>query len=177
MNTGTVRIVIIVALLVTGGLLLANGFADPVTAAAGPTTDDGASPTPSSPASPDVTDTPTPPTPPPPDPQAPKETSITVYNGTDSLGLAGIVLDDLRRDGYAVGQEAKDALQKPVEETVVYYVGGADAEQNEVNAAALAEKYYPDAKVKELDPAYRGVVEKDVQVLVMLGVNDVPDSG
>ena len=35
MNTGTARIVIIVALLITGGLVLANAFGDAGVAAAG----------------------------------------------------------------------------------------------------------------------------------------------
>jgi hypothetical protein len=175
-NTGTARIVLIVALLVTGGLLLANGFDAANTAASGAQPTEEASPAPSPTGR--VTETDSPPPPPEkPDPEAPKDTPVTVYNGTDSVGLAGIVLEDLEKDGYVVGQEAQDALTKPVDETVVYYVGGGDADQNKANATALAKKYYPDAKVKELDAAYDGVVAKDVEVLVILGLSDVPAAG
>ena len=177
MNTGTARIVLIVALLVTGGLLLANGFDAANTAASGAQPSVETSPTPS-PTEGRDTETDSPPPPPEkPDPEAPKDTPVTVYNGTDSVGLAGIVLEDLEEDGYVVGQEAQDALTKPVDETIVYYVGGAEAEQNKANANALAKKHYPDAKVKELDAAYDGVVAKDVEVLVILGLSDAPAAG
>ena len=63
-----------------------------------------------------------------------------------------------------------------MDKTIIYYVGGADADQNKANAADVAAKYYPDAKVKPLDPAIRdgNLVDKGVQVVIVLGVNDAP---
>jgi hypothetical protein len=175
-NTGTARIVIIVALLVTGGLVLANAFSGAGVAAIGGPLGGGTSPTPSS--SPRLyTGTPTPTPPPTPDPQAPKDVAVAVFNGTGTAtGLAGVVMENLHADGYKVGQVPANAPNTPVDKTVVYYVGGPDAEQNKSDATELAQKYYPDAKVKELDPSYAqgNLVEKGVQVVVVIGVNDEP---
>jgi hypothetical protein len=175
-NTGTARIVIIVALLVTGGLLLANGFAD-ADVVAGGATGDTSSPTPTETASPTGTQTQQPPAPTP-DPAAPKDTVIAVFNGTSSPGLAGTVTEDLTGAGYKAGQVPADALQS-IDKTVVYYVGGADADQNKSNATELAKNYFPDAKVKELDPEYAadGTVDKSVQVVVVVGLNNAPTAG
>lgn len=178
MNTGTARIVIIVALLVVGGLLLSNAFTDPDTAAAGASPAGETSPTPTD--SPTSTKTDSPPVEPEaPKPAKPEDTSVAVFNGTDSVGLAGTVMEDLLAEGYKQGQVPADAPNKPVEQTIVYYVGGADAEQNKANTTALAKKYYPDAKVKELDPEYSdgNLVQNGVQVVVVLGDTDAPAAG
>ena len=177
MSTGTVRIVIIVALLGVGGLLLANSFTAPDTAAAG-SSGGGTTPSPSASATSTKTDSP-PAEPDAPKPAAPKDTSVAVFNGTDSVGLAGTVMEDLLADGYKRGQVPADAPNKPVEQTIIYYVGGADAEQNEANATALAKEYYPDARVKELDPEYSdgNLVQNGVQVVVVLGNTDAPPAG
>ena len=175
MNTGTARIVIIVALVIVGGLLLANAFDDSGVAEAGGPSGAVTSPSPSTTSSPTGTQsTQTPP--PTPDPQPPKDVSVAVFNGTDSPGLAGIVMQDLLGHGYKQGQVPADAPNKPVAKTVIYYVSGADAEQNKSNATELGKKYYPDAKVQELDQAYTqdSTVAKAVQVVVVIGANDAP---
>jgi hypothetical protein len=174
-NTGTARIVIIVALLVVGGLLLANAFGDSGVAAAGGPSGAGTSPSPSASASPTGTKTTQAP-PPTPDPQPPKDITVAVFNGTSKPGEAGVVMENLLGHGYKQGQIPANAPNTPVAKTIVYYVGGADAEQNKSNATALANKYYPDAKVQELDPVYTqdSTVEKDVQVVVVIGLNDIP---
>jgi hypothetical protein len=171
-NTGTARIVIIVALVVVGGLLLANAFGDSGVAAAGGPSGGGSSPTPSSSASVSGTQSPTPP--PTPDPQAPKDVAVAVFNGTSSIGLAGTVMDQLHADGYKVGQVPADAPTKPVDKTAVYFVGGPDAAQNQSDATALADKYYKGAKVRELSADLGDLVDKGVQVVVVVGVNDQP---
>jgi hypothetical protein len=171
-NTGTARIVIIVALLITGGLVLANAFGDSGVAAAGGPSGGGSSPTPSSSASVSGTQSPTPP--PTPDPQAPKDVAVAVFNGTSSIGLAGTVMDQLHADGYKVGQVPADAPTKPVDKTAVYFVGGPDAAQNQSDATALADKYYKGAKVRELSADLGDLVDKGVQVVVVVGVNDQP---
>jgi hypothetical protein len=174
-NTGTARIVIIVALVVVGGLLLANAFDDSGVAAAGGPSGAVTSPSPSSSSSP--TGTQSQQTPPPtPDPQPPKDVAIAVFNGTNSSGLAGVEMEKLLGHGYTQGMIPSDAPNKPVAKTVVYYVGGPDADQNKSDATALGRKYYPDAKVQELDPVYAqdGTVAKGVQVVVVIGENDQP---
>ena len=177
MNTGTARIVLIVALLVTGGLLLANGFDATNTAAVGAQPSGGTSPSPS-PSDPTSTKTDPPPeAPETPKPAAAKDTPIAVFNGTDSLGLATSVMDRLSGDGYRVGQEPTDAPQKPVPKTAVYFLGGADAEQNESNATALADTYFKGAKVKELSADLGDLVDQGVQVVVVVGTNDAPAAG
>jgi hypothetical protein len=173
-NTGTIRIAIVVALVAVGALVLTNGFTDTGTAAA-PSV--GASSTPPA-DSPTSTATKTPQAPAEtPAPNAPKDTSVAVFNGTDTDFLAGIVLDELVNDGYEPGQEPDDAPSKPVTKTVVYFVGGADAAQNESDATALADTHFKGAKVKELSSDLGDMVDKDVQVVVVVGLNDVPDAG
>lgn len=177
MNTGTARIIIIVALLVTGGLVLANGFASPAAVEAGSQPDVVASPSPSpSDSSPVETDSPAPTEEETPKPAAPKDTQIAVFNGTYTQFLAGTVQEDLVADGYRSGQEPTDTQTKPVERTVVYFVGGADAEQNESNATELADKHFKGAKVKELS-ADVGDVDQSVQVVVVLGEDYEPPAG
>jgi LytR cell envelope-related transcriptional attenuator len=175
-NTGTIRIAIVVALLAVGALVLTNGFADTGSAAIGspaggsaPSTSDSPSPTGTG-TPPAVVETPA--------PAAPKDTSVAVFNGTDSVGLAGIVMEDLTTaDGYVEGQPPADAPTKGVEKTIVYFVGGADAAQNESNATALADAHFKGAKVKELSTDLGDVVDKGVQVVVVVGLNDVPSGG
>jgi hypothetical protein len=181
-NTGTARIIIIVALLVTGGLVLANGFGGGETAAADASPESGTTtPTPTETAT-QPADTST--NPPKPketvEPAAPGDTVIAVYNGTYQTGLAGIELTKLLNKGYTAPADpekaAVDAAQKPVEQTVVYFVPGPDADQNRVSAEALAEKHFTGAKVREVDPDLTGDVDKSVQVIVMLGVDSVADT-
>ncbi len=175
MNTGTIRIAIVAALLAVGALVMTNGFADTGAAAddppaGGSSTSSSDSPTPT------ATDTPSAPVQTP-SPAAPKDTSVAVFNGTSSVGLAGIVMDDLTAAGYITGQVPADAPSTPVEKTVVYFVGGADADQNESDATALAESFFKGAKIKELSPDLDDVVDKGVQVVIVVGLNDVPATG
>jgi hypothetical protein len=51
----------------------------------------------------------------------------------------------------------------------VYYVGGADAAQNKANAARMRDTYFRHAKVQELDPVYAGLIDRGVQVVVVVG--------
>jgi hypothetical protein len=171
-NTGTIRIAIVVALVAVGALVLTNGFADTGSVAGPPA--GGSSPSSTDSSSPTATNTP-PPAVETPDPNAPKDTSVAVFNGTESDGLAGIVLEELITDGYQPGQEPDDAPSTPVDKTVVYFVGGADAAQNQSDATALADKHFKGAQVKELSADLGDMVDKAVQVVVVVGLNDVPD--
>jgi hypothetical protein len=171
-NTGTIRIAIVVALVAVGALVLTNGFADTGSVAGPPA--GGSSPSATDSTSPTATNTP-PPAEETPAPDAPKDTSVAVFNGTDTPGLAGVVTEELTADGYQPGQDPDDAPSKPVEKTVVYFVGGAEAAQNESDATALADKHFKGAKVKELSSDLGDMVDKGVQVVIVVGLNDVPD--
>jgi hypothetical protein len=174
-NTGTIRIAIVVALVAVGALVLTNGFADTGSAAGPPA--GGSSPSSTDSSSPTATNT-SPAAVETPDPNAPKDIVVAVFNGTDTTGLAGIVAEELTGAGYRLGQDPGDVQSKPVDKTVVYFVGGADAAQNESDATALAHKHFKGAKVKELSSDL-GVekLDKGVQVVVVVGLNDVADSG
>jgi cytoskeletal protein RodZ len=168
-NTGTARIIIIVALLVTGGLVLANGFAAPAAVeAASSEPDVVTSPSPSPSTDAPETDSPAPAVEETPKPAAPKDVRIAVFNGTYESFLAGTVQDELVAEGYRSGQDPTDTDSKPVERTVVYFVGGADAAQNESDATELAGTHFKGAKVKELS-ADVGDVDQSVEVVVVLG--------
>jgi hypothetical protein len=174
-NTGTIRIAIVVALVAVGALVLTNGFADTGSASGPPA--DGSSPSSTDSSSPSATNSPaaaveTP------APDAPKNTTVAVFNGTDTTGLAGIVAEELTTtDGYKLGQDPGDVQSKPVEKTVVYFVGGADAAQNESDATALAHEHFKGAKVKELSSDLGVELDKGVQVVIVVGLNDVSGNG
>lgn len=168
MNLGTGRIVVIVALLVVGAAVLANGFADGGSAlepGGGPSGSAAASETPSGspsgPTSPTASPTPV--------PQEPSEVLIQVFNGTNVTGLGATAETFLEGKGYTINAVAQDAPSKPVAKTIVYYRGGADAAQNESNATRVAKKYFKGAKVMELDPAIDDLVERTTQVVVVVG--------
>jgi hypothetical protein len=165
-NLGTGRIIVIVALLVVGAAVLANGFADGGAAlpGGGPsgTTVASESPagSPSGPASPTASETPT--------PQV-DGVLIQVFNGTNVTGLGATAQDSLEAKGYTINAGALDAPSKPVPETIVYYRGGGAAAQNESDATFLAKKNFKGAKVERLDPAIDDLVEKTTQVVVVVG--------
>ena len=166
-NLGTGRIIVIVALLVVGAAVLANGFADGGTALqpdGGPSGSVVAtgSPTgsPTGSTSPTAAQTPA--------PQV-DGVLIQVFNGTNVTGLGATAQDFLQSKGYTINAPALDAPSKPVPQTIVYYRGGPDAAQNESNAAFMAKKYFDGAKVQELDPAIDDLVKKTTQVVVVTG--------
>lgn len=168
MNLGTGRIVVIVALLVVGAAVLANGFADGgsvLEPGGGPSGSAAASETPSGspsgPTSPTASPTPV--------PQEPSEVLIQVFNGTNVTGLGATAETFLEGKGYTINAGALDAPSKPVAKTIVYYRGGADAAQNESNATRMSKKYFKGAKVLELDPAIDDLVDKTTQVVVVVG--------
>lgn len=167
MNLGTGRIVVIVALLVVGAAVLANGFADGgsgLQPGGGPTGTTIATDTPSQ--APTGTVTPTAAATP--EPQV-DGVLIQVFNGTNVTGLGATAQDMLEGKGYTINALALDAPSKPVPKTVVYYRGGAAAAQNESNATLLAKKNFKGAKVEELDPAIDDLVKKSTQVVVVVG--------
>jgi hypothetical protein len=166
-NTGAARIVIVLALVVGGALVLLNGFGD----GGGATTTPGGGGSPTASVSPSATTTKS--QKPPvetPSPAAPKDTVIAVFNGTNTVGLGATVQEDvLKGDGYLAPADAADAPTKPIPKTIVYFVGGGGAAQNESNATAIRDTYFDGAKVKELDPTYADLIQRGVQVVVVVG--------
>jgi LytR cell envelope-related transcriptional attenuator len=166
-NLGTARIVIILALAVSGIAVLANGFdsAAVVTPPAG----GGGSPT-SSPSDTPPSDSPS---------QPPKETpspqiegvQIAVFNGTNETGLAAQVQQVLDADGYVAAQIPADADPKPVPKTIVYFRGGAEAAQNRSNARYIADTYFDGARVGLLDPELAVDIADEAQAIIIVGVD------
>jgi LytR cell envelope-related transcriptional attenuator len=165
-NPGVARIVIVVALVVGGVSVLANGFGDE--AASEP-------PRPTSTASPTESPTPT---------QAPRETAsptqdgvlVQVLNGTNEAGMAGDFQILLDNEGYLQAGEPADAPDKPVIDSIVYFRRDAGAQQraqNRADAGLLAKTYLDGATVEALPEAYQGVVSESANVVVVLGEDQV----
>jgi hypothetical protein len=163
-NSGIARIVVVSALIIGGVLVLLNGFTGSGGATAAPIGDPAGSPSPLTTTQGRVL----------PSPAATGDTTIAVFNGAEPPALGATVLDDvLQPAGYRAPALAANAPSKPVTDTVVYYVGGADAAQNKSNAARMRDTYFHHAKVQELDPVYEGLIDRGVQVVVVVG-DDYP---
>ena len=175
-NLGTWRIAIIVALVVVGVAVLANGFDPADTAIAAPsgsasptpddtTRDDGATQT----DAPEPTETPE-------ETPAPNEADVPVkvFNGTSVPGLAALVQDQIVQGGHAAPEEPDNAPASPVAKTTVYYRGGPDAAQNQADATFIAATFIePDLgkmpRVLELSAVFDDVVGGSVTVVVLIG--------
>ena len=172
MNLGTARIVIIVALVVGGIAVLANAFGGgtivpgPVAGGTSPTVVPSGSPSTRPPKSPKPT----------PSPQI-QGVAIAVFNGTNTIGLAGQVEQTLEADGYVKAQDPADAPSKPVAKTVVYFRGGATAAQNRSDAKYVADHYLTHAAVKLLGTDQASSVANAAQIVIILGVDYASANG
>ena len=171
MRLGTARIVIILALIVAGVAVLANGFGSasssvrPASPAGG-----GASGTsPGSSASQPPSQAPNPA----PSPQT-QGVKVAVFNGTFTPGLAGQVLQTLTGAGYLQAQPPGDAPAKVVATTVVYFRGGANVAQNRVDAKYIGRKYFAGAHVAMFGAELNGLVSKSTQVAIVIGSDYTP---
>ncbi len=168
-NLGSARIVVIVALVVTGLALLANGFSAAAPSVAAPS-GGTVSPPPSSsgaPHSPGSTGTPPPTLP---SPQAPADVTIAVFNGTSAAGLAAQGEQTLTDAGYTSGQPPADSPVKPIAKTTIYYRTGPDAAQNQADAQEIADSVFKGAKASALGADFESAVtSKSIQVVVVLG--------
>jgi hypothetical protein len=164
-NLGTARIVVIVALVVAGAVVLANGFSDTGEVAAAPSGSVSPSQTtsPSSPTSPSQQQTQTP------APQAPGDVTFMALNGTEVTGAGAAAQQKLVADGYVSAQDAVDAPSKGVATTTIYYRDDANAAQNKSNATKIAKKYFGKAPVQKLDTSLEGVVPPAATVVVLVG--------
>jgi hypothetical protein len=163
-NLGTARIVIIVALVVAGAAVLANGFPESGGSVAGPS--GGASPSGSA-SSPTTSPT----TQPPPTGPSPETTGVTfmALNGTSVTGAGAAAQQLLEKHGYTSVQSAVDAPSQGVTKTTVYYRGGQGGAQNKSNATYVAATYFDGASVKKLDPSLESAVPPSATIAVVVG--------
>ena len=166
-NLGTARIVVIVALVVAGAAVLANGFPANGGSVAGPSA--GRSPSGSA-SSPTTTPTTQPP-PPGPSPQT-TGVSFTALNGTDVLGAGAAAQALLVKHHYNSVQDATNAPSAGVTMTTIYYRGGQGGAQNKSDAAYVAQTYFNGAAVKKLDPSLETLVPATAMIVVLIGTDD-----
>lgn len=162
MNLSTGRVLVIVALIVVGLAVLANGFSDSGTSAATltPTPTGGHTSSSSTP----------PPTSPPPSATPAPQTKGVLFmtmNGTDVPGAGAAAQTKLSNAGYTVATPAIDAPTSGIKKTIVYYRDDDNAPQNLSNANYVAQHYFKHAEVKPLDPSLQGVPKSATLVVVV----------
>jgi LytR cell envelope-related transcriptional attenuator len=168
-NLSTGRVLIIVALVVAGLAVLANGFADSGTTAAVVTTTTptiGPSPTDTETQSPSTsTASPT---------QTPKPNKTGVafmaLNGTDVPGAGAAAQTMLTADGYDSVATASDVPNKPVPKTTIYYRPDHSG-QNQSDATYVSDQYFRGSSVKKLNTEIEGVVPEEAAIVVVVGVD------
>jgi hypothetical protein len=142
-TTGSVRAsalrgILVVAAVVLGSVILANAFPDSTGPRGAVAQTQSPSPEPSESNSPS-----------PPKPNKPKcqveNVKVAVDNGTDVTGLAAATAETLQAKGYTP-VEIGDAPDKPVETTILNYVGP----QGKVEAKCLAKKIFKGALLRPL---------------------------
>ena len=161
MNPGISRLAIVIALVIGGVALLANGFSEGTTVAA---PSDSQSPTPS--------DSPSPSNSPQPSIVPNKEgVLVQVLNGTSKAGYAGDFQILLEEEGYLRAGEPADAPDKPVVDSIVYFRQDDHKAQNRADAQLLSETYLGGVPVKPLpkDGPLADVVSESADIVVELG--------
>jgi len=164
-NLSTGRVLVIVALIVVGLAILANGFSDSGSSAAtlSPTPPAGGGGHTSSSTPPPTSSAPTPT----PAPQT-KGVLFLAMNGTDVPGAGAAAQQKLTDAGYTPATDAIDAPTSGIKKTIVYYRDDANAPQNQSNANYVAQHFFKHATVKPLDPTMQGV-PKSATVVVVVG--------
>lgn len=162
MNPGIARLAIIIALIVGGVAVLANGFSEEGVAA---TPDDSSTPSPTQTPSPSQTPPPT---------IVPNQEGVLVQvlNGTSRAGYAGDFQDMLvDTAGYLAAGDPGDAPNKPVVDSIVYYRADGNKAQNQADAQLLSDEYLGGVPVERLpaDLADADAVDPATDVLVLLG--------
>lgn len=159
MNPGISRLAIVIALVIGGVALLANGFSEGTTVTA---PGDSPSPTPSDSPSPSRS------------PQAsivPNKDGVLVQvlNGTSKAGYAGDFQILLEEEGYLRAGEPADAPDKPVLDSIVYFRQDDHKAQNRADAQLLSETYLGGVAVKPLPKDLADVVSESADIVVELG--------
>ncbi|MBA3738420.1 MAG: LytR C-terminal domain-containing protein [Actinobacteria bacterium] len=160
MNPGVARLAIVIALVIGGVALLANGFADGESAAAPP----GDSPSPSPSESPSPSRSPQP-------SLVPNQEGVLVQvlNGTSQAGYAGDFQILLEEEGYLRAGEPADAPDKPVLDSIVYFRRDDNRAQNRADAQLLSETYLGGVPVKPMPASLESAVAESADVVVVLG--------
>jgi hypothetical protein len=159
-NPGVARLAIVIALVIGGVAVLANGFSERETKAA-----PGDSPSPTASPSPSPTRSPQ-------QPVVPNQEGVLVQvlNGTSRAGYAGdfqILLEE--QGGYLRAGEPADAPDKPVVDSIVYFRSDGNKAQNRADATLLSDTYLGGVPVKPLRPELRDLVNESADVVVVLG--------
>lgn len=162
MNPGIARLAIVIALVIGGVAVLANGFDNERVAAP---------PEPST--SPSPTGSPTPSQ----SPQASivpnqKGVLVQVLNGTSRAGYAADFQEMLVDLGeYVPAGDAGDAPDKPIVDSIVYFRADDDKAQHEADAQLLSDEYLGGVPVQRLpaDLAGSGAIDAAADVVVVLG--------
>jgi hypothetical protein len=162
-NLSTGRVLVIVALIVGGLAILANGFTDAGSTAA------STSPTPTTGGRSSTSTTPPPTTAPPTPTPAPQTKGVLfmAMNGTNVTGAGAAAQTVLTDAGYTAATNAIDAPTGGINKTIVYYRDDQDAAQNQSNAHYVAKKFFTGAAVKPLDPTLAGVPHSATIVVVV----------
>ena len=161
MNPGIARLAIVVALVIGGVAVLANGFSEEGVAAP---PDDSPTPSPS--------ETPSSPTKSPKPSIVPNQEGVLVQvlNGTSRAGFAGdfqLLLEE--EGGYLRAGEPADAPAKPVVDSIVYFRADDNTAQNRADARLLSETYLGGVPVERLPQDLVDVVNESADVVVVLG--------
>jgi hypothetical protein len=165
-NLSTGRVLVIVALIVVGLAVLANGFGDTAPAAATSTpslSPSGGSSTETSP--PPTTEAPTST----PQPNT-KGVLFMALNGTDVAGAAAAAQDLLTGHGYTKVQDAADAPSKGVTKTTIYYRPDHSG-QNQADATYVQGQYFKGAAVKKLNTDIQNVVPESAAIVIVIGAD------
>jgi hypothetical protein len=163
-NPGVARLAIVVALVVGGVAVLANGFSEPAT---GALPGDSQTPTP--------TGSPSQPAQSPQRSVVPKQRGVLVqvFNGTFAAGFAGDFQELLEdQGGYLPAGSPEDAQDKPVVDSIVYFRRDANATQtaqNRADAQLLSETYLGSVRVEALPAELDDVADPAADVIVVLG--------
>jgi hypothetical protein len=162
-NPGVARLAIVIALVIGGVAVLANGFSEPATGAA-----QGGSPTPS----PTATSSPT---------RSPQQqvvgnqegVLVQVFNGTSAAGFAGTFQQTLEdQGGYLPAGDPGDAPNKPVVDSIVYFrrdANAAQTAQNRADAQLLSDTYLGGVPVEALPAPLKDLPDPSADVIVVLG--------
>jgi hypothetical protein len=174
-DRGTARLLIVVALAVVGGFVLANGFDS--SAVPSPDVTPETSPTPStSTSTPGGTQTQEPDTV---EPQDPADVEFMALNGTSVDGCGAVAQEEMEGVGYVVAADADNAPVQGAEATsVLYRVGETDeaTAQNEANAKQIAKKVFKGAKQGELSNDYDDLVPQAATIVILVGLDFAEES-
>jgi LytR cell envelope-related transcriptional attenuator len=161
-NPGIARLAIVIALVIGGVAVLANGFDDEgVAAPPDPSTSQSPTGTPTPSRSPQASVVPN-----------QKGVLVQVLNGTSRAGYAADFQEMLVDLGeYLPAGDAGDAPDKPIVDSIVYFRADDNKAQNQADAQLLSDEYLGGVPVQRLpaDLADSEAIDAAADVVVVLG--------